>query len=519
MATLRCFIALILTALTFVSADWVDYERPAIYDKSFFYSLKVNGTYARTVSYDRYDYVHLSMTEGPATEMRVSLNSQAAITKWNISPNSLPIEATVSGNELIFPLKNVHYLMIKINDLKEFVVMIDPIETSVPDPNGDNVYNVLDYGADNAGGSKTTGIQAAMDAAAGSPGSTVYVPPGLYYIGNLMLRNNTSLYLAGGAVLRNTAVKSDYNVLFTKSDLGDGTWWIQTEFDSHNIRVFGRGVLDGNGHASVNASPKLIAHMLTPVGTRNFSLDGILIRDSSFWAVVPIQSRDVRITNLKILDRFDVVQNDGIDAVESTNVRVTRALAVANDDSFSAKTWPDDVGTTVPYPYPPQPQSDVVFEDCLAWTLCWGFKIGEGVFGDQTDIVFRDSTVYRAGVGMGLNHKYGTGTARNIQFRNIDVEGLTGGTPAGVGAWFAGFIQDVGNGTGPIQDVTVREMRVGALGTTGGKLVGQGEDALVDGVTFGGIYMLGSSQPAGTLEEMDISDYSRSTANIMVDNS
>jgi hypothetical protein len=35
-----------------------------------------------------------------------------------------------------------------------------------------------------------------------------------------------------------------------------------------------------------------------------------------------------------------MVQNDGIDVVESTNVITNRAIAIANDDSFSTKTWP-----------------------------------------------------------------------------------------------------------------------------------------------------------------------------------
>ncbi len=313
------------------------------------------------------------------------------------TPQRLPISATVSGKDLIFSIKQAHYLIIKINDEKEFVVMIDPTETDVPNPAGTGVYNVLNYNTDNTGAAITTGIQAAMDAAAQHPGSIVYVPAGLYLIGNLMLRNHTSLYLAGGSVLRFTGNPSDYTTLYTKSDLGPGTWWIQTEFDSTNIKVYGRGTIDGNGYNT--RKNKFMADLLVPVGTTNFKCDGVLVRDSSFWAVVPIQVEDALLTNIKILDRHDVTQDDGIDVVESQRVTVRRAIAVANDDSFSAKTWPYQVGTTVPYPYTPRPQNDVLFEDCLAWTDCYGYKIGQGVWGDpgQRDVPERRCLHRRCG--------------------------------------------------------------------------------------------------------------------------
>lgn len=501
---LRTVTVLALTAFSFALGEWVDYDRPSIYEKSAHYSLKVNGTYAKTVSYAGYDYVHLSMDEGPRTEFRIAATSGTKITSPPvISPKQLPIEYEIKDNELIFSLKKAHYLIVKINDMKEFVIMIDPMEVDVPKSKGTGIFNVLDYGADNSGKGITNGIQKAMDAAAKRPGSIVYVPAGLYLIGNLKLLDRTALYLAGGSVLRFTAKKEDYNILFRKSDLGDGTWWIQTEFNSTGIKVYGRGTIDGNGYNSVHANPSIIADALVPVGTTNFKADGILVRDSSFWAVTPIQVKDVTITNIKILDRLDVVQNDGIDVVESTNVRIKRAIAIGNDDSFSTKTWPDDVGTTVPYPYPPQPLHDVVFDDCLAWTRCYGFKVGQGVFGDQDGVTFKNGVVYHAGVGLGIDHKFGTGTAKNINFENMDLERLSG-EPGGTGTWLAVFVESVGNGTGPIKDTIVRNVRARSLGKYHGKLAGFDASSYVDGVTFSDIYILANKTAATTLEQMDI---------------
>ncbi len=249
------------------------------------------------------------MDEGHPTEFRIAVTDQPSITSYSITPRQLPISAVVDGNELVFSLKDAHYLIVKLNNEKEFVVMIDPTETDVPSASGSGIYNVLDYGADKTGGSVTKGIQSALDAAAQHPGSIVYVPQGLYLIGNLLLRNQTALYLAGGSVLRFTGNASDYTTLYTKSDLGPGTWWIQTEFNSTNIKVYGRGTIDGNGYNT--RQNKFMADLLVPVGTTNFRCDGVLVRDSSFWAVTPIQVEDALLTNIKILDRHDVTQDDG----------------------------------------------------------------------------------------------------------------------------------------------------------------------------------------------------------------
>ncbi|RYP28447.1 hypothetical protein DL767_007208 [Monosporascus sp. MG133] len=106
----------------------------------------------------------------------------------------------------------------------------------------------------------------------------------------------------------------------------------------------------------------------------------------SFWAVTPIQAEEATFTNLKILNRFDMTQDDGVDVVESTK--------------------------------------DVFFDDCLAWTDCYGYKVGQDVWEDQDTVTFQNSVVYSAAGGMGIDHKFGTATASHITFRNMDIEGL-----------------------------------------------------------------------------------------------
>jgi|UniRef100_A0A8H7N057 polygalacturonase len=485
-----------------VAAGAVSYPRPDIYSKSAHFSLKVNGEQMYTVSYDRYDYVHLSMDTGSPTEFRIKAMTESKINTYRITPMNLPIKAKVEGQELVFSLKQAHYLIVKINDRKEFVIMIDPKETDVPKERGDGIFNVLDYKADNTGKTLNAGIQSAMDAAGKKPGSIVYVPPGLYQMGNLVLRNRTSLYLAGGATLRFTGNAKDYKKYFKKGDLFDATWWISTEFDSQDIKIYGRGTIDGNGKNT--RDNKYMAKLVVPAGTKNFRFDGPLVRDGSFWAVTPIQVTGCYLTNIKILDRFDVTQNDGIDVIESTRVTVRRAIAIANDDSFSTKTWLEDYGQTVPYPYRPRELRDVTFDDCLAWTYCYGYKVGQGVHELQENVVFKNSVVYKAGVGLGIHHLFGTAAANKVTFENIDIEDLAG-SPGGRATWLAIWIREgLKRGVGPITNTVIKNIKARKQGGKNGFLSGWNSTVKVSGVTFSDVYMNGASKPATTLKEMNL---------------
>ncbi|PVI00788.1 glycoside hydrolase family 28 protein [Periconia macrospinosa] len=500
---LKRFLFFAAVVLSVASAEWVGYDRPSVYSKSSQYTVKVNGTAAKTVDFidGGYDYVQLSMTEGFPTEFRIGIASGVKVSESIVSPRQLPIKSRVEKNELVFSVEKVHYLIIKLNDLKEIVIMMDRMESDAPPSKGAGIFNVLDHGADNSGKDVTKGVQDALDAAGKEPGSTVYVPKGLYLVGNLVIPSQTSLYLAGGSVLRMTGKKTDYKVLYKKSDLGDGTWWISTAIDSKDIKIYGRGTIDGNAQPLIK--DKLIASLVVPVGTTNFKMDGVLVRDSSFWAVIPTQMKDGKLTNIKILDSIYGKQNDGIDVVESSNVKVWRAIAVANDDSFSTKTWLEKEGTTVPYPYKPQPLRDVSFDECFAWTRCYGYKVGQGVYSDQDNVIFKNSVVYYAGVGIGIHHKFGNATARNISFVNIDIEKL-GGEPGGTGTWLALFVQDVKKGVGPVKDILVKNIKARALGKYQGKIAGVDENSYVDGVTLSNVYMLENKTAAKSLDEMNI---------------
>ncbi len=478
------------------------YPVPAVYAISTTYTLTINGVAIPVVSYTGdYDYATCSLSNGRAA-ITVTALTQSSISSYGISPQKLTLSGTTQGNQLIFAVTNHQYLIVQINSLKRLIIAADPPETAVPPSSGDGVFNVLTspYNADNTGSTKTSAaIQAAINDASAYGNSNgqgiVYVPSGLYSCGNLKLKENMALYLQGGAVIRGTGNPADYITNTTYGPLATGTWLIYITNGS-NTKIYGRGMVDAQGGYMVNTE-KFAVNTLMPINCTNFTADGITFRDAGGWTIIPCLAANVILDNLKIFNQFSVGNDDGIDANCSQNVMVTNVLAIGLDDTFSTKTY-----TTIPWTGYNMVNSNIVFNGCLAWTICYGFKVGQGVDQLQTEITFENGVVYDCAGAIGIDHKYGTFPVNNVTFDTIDVENISQ-VNAGHGAWAVFLVENAsGDGGGPVSNLWVGNITVRNAGTTGGFIQGYSSFASVDNVTFDNIYMPGSSIPASTLYQM-----------------
>ncbi|MDF2936405.1 MAG: coagulation factor 5/8 type domain protein [Paenibacillaceae bacterium] len=505
------------------------YAQPSKYAAFTNYRVTANGVEVPVVkAFSDYDYAHFSASEGPITYEVTILNTDK-VHEYSISPKKLGIKAdSVVGTKLTFTTQKDEYLIVMMNGrATRLVIAADPAETDMPQASGAGIFNVSDapYSIAPNGGKtgvpeRTAALQQAIDDASaygtaqgnGAQG-IVYVPAGEYYVGNLVLKSNTALYLQPGAALIGTGKTADYTEHWFKDSMGrPATWWISTAFDSDNIKIYGRGTIDGNGQAlhddkSTN-NKGMINNLVVPIATSNFKMDGVIIRESAAWAVMPVRSNDLEFTNLKMFNSLGMGENDGIDIVESQNAVIRNSIGIALDDPYSTKAWKEDTDIAsgrVPWPGSPEPVRNVLFEDAISWTKCYGYKIGQGVMQNQEDIVFRDGVVYKAAVGFAIHHKYGTGTINNVVFENMDIEDIDGKNEDN-SAWMTMFTVDSGgNGVGPVNGVTVKNITVRDVGDSFSKLKGQ-EGAEYTGLTFENVYMPGKTAPAQTLAEMNFLD-------------
>ena len=449
-----------------MSADpwWVQsYPLPPIYPTSDDFAVTVNGQEVPVTAFApepgsgvEYHYAHFSF-RGTAT---VEITTQAPITSQAVSPLAFEIPAQVSGNRLTFALNRSRYLIVKIDDLKELVIAADPAESDAPAAYGSGIFNVVtDFGADPTGEDLATkAVQAAIDAAYAAGRGVVYVPAGVFAIGSIVLRSRVHLYLAGGSVLRATADPADYVMKFRHDSLSmDGTWLISTEPGSSDITISGRGTIDGQG-ARMRKDSSYLNHLLVPVGTRGFTVDGVIGRDSGSWAFLPSRCSDVRITNYKGFQSQLQYENDALDINECQDVTVRHTIAICEDDPYSTKAWAEDANIALSWPHPRQPVERVLFDDVVAWTHCAAFKVGNGHYSHQRGITYRNGYVYNATRAIAIDPCYGTEPCTDILYEDIDIESLD--HDRGNQNWLLINTRERGLGIGPVSGVRINRINI-----------------------------------------------------------
>ncbi len=446
-------------------------------------------------------------------EIAVTVNEE--IRTFTVSPLGKGIEAKAEGNTLRFTIDKSVYMIVKINGIKELVIVADDAETDVPPSSGDGIYNLAtDYGADPTGELLATEqIQKAIDDAHAAGGGTVYVPDGLYsFDRGICLKSNVNLYLTGGAVLRSVATPDNYETRCHKNSLKmDVTWLFYTEEGASNIKLYGRGMLDGNGFA-MRQDHQYLATILMPLGCSDFTVDGLTLLDGNFWSMIPTRSNSIHVLNVKHINENNLLhENDAIDICECQDVLVKHSLAISEDDTYSTKTWGTGTDIAVQWYGEPEENNNIVFDDCFGWSHCGTYKVGDGNYQPQRNITFKNSYSYKSMSALKLTHGHGTSYAENITFENMDIEGF-GGRWESTQKWLDFYhLTD-----GDVRNVTVRNINVRQTGKTPSTLKGRNATYFYDGVILENIYINGSDTPATTLKAMNITDVNPYVKNLQI---
>src|SRR5438552_2801296 len=252
------------------------------------YSLKANGKSVPVIEFDgKYDYAVLSASG--ACNLNVTRLDGKTIEHCSISPLKLKLDGRITNATLSFSISEPRYLIVDIDNLRKLVIAIDRPETDKPAATGAGIFNVKDFGGD---------VQRAAKEAAKS-GGIVYVPDGLHTLPELELSSNVSLYLEPNAILRCDGKRDDFKVRYHKKSRGrDGTWFIYTTPGASNVRIFGRGTIDGNGRQIVKET-NIMTDLVVPVNCTDFVLDGPVLRDSGLWGVILAGCQNATIRNTK----------------------------------------------------------------------------------------------------------------------------------------------------------------------------------------------------------------------------
>lgn len=377
-------------------------------------SVTVNGVPVDTVGTTMgVGYAHFAF----AGKVKVKITASEPIRQVDLSPHRLKVPVIVEGRTLSFELTEPRKLHLRINGLARFFLFADPPETGAPRAGQPDVYLLTDLGVkSDADLNQTAALQRAIDEVAAKKG-VLLVPPGIYRSGRLLLRSNLSLYLSPGAVIKGTGRLEDY----------PRAQQVHLE-DTENVRIFGRGVIDGHGltlrRNAGNVMPSR-ARLITTLRSRHFAMDDVILREAGVWCVHPVESSDLRFSNLKIIsqtraewdgpsENWEGSNTDGFDPDNSSRVLIENCFISCDDDGIAVKLRN---GTR-------RDMGDIVFRRNVVWTMCSALKIGTEITGHAVrNVVFEDNDIVNADVGIAVWCWRG-GTVDGAQWINNHFEAI-----------------------------------------------------------------------------------------------
>lgn len=369
-----------------------------------------------------------------------------------VLPSSWGIEPTVSDGHVTFTITEPGQYTVVYNDNvnKATHIFANPIETDVPDPNDPNVY---------------------------------YIGPGEWTMDAIVLEDNQTLYLAGGAVL--------HSVISVK--------------DAENVRICGRGIIDGSDYAAWNQSGSYARVPIDLDHAKNVTVEGITLINSNCWNFNSYSSSHVTIDNVKIISGRQ--NGDGFTFQSCTDHVVTNCFARTWDDSLVLKNYS---GST----------SDITFRDIQIWTdlaqsMEIGYETDKGMTLDPeiSNVLFENITVlYNFHKPVISIHNSDDAYVHDITYRNIVVENaFMQGDNGNNKELIEMTLQNSGWSTvtdefGSIDNVLIDGLTV--INTLDGKIPasrfsGQGPENRITNVTIRNVTILG--QPITDLDALNAS--------------
>ena len=256
-------------------------------------------------------------------------------------------------------------------------------------------------------------INAAISACTQAGGGIVYLSPGTYRCGTVMLKSNVTLYLEAGATILGSVELNDYTREPGPPLMKDtGQLHLIFAKDAVNVTLCGAGRIDGQGRLywrpaghpplppqnawagvlSVGwTKGRLPSPMLEFVNCKWLRIEDIRIEDAPGWTMRPINCEQVFIRGISIKNPTYGPNTDGMDITGCTNVFVSDCSIDTGDDAICVKS-------ENPYGSDPLVTKNIVVTNCVLTTCCNGFKLGTASQGGFENITFSNSVIYNNAV-------------------------------------------------------------------------------------------------------------------------
>ncbi len=335
----------------------------------------------------------------------VTVTVPQAVSAAKILPASAGISPVIRGRSVSFTVTSPRNLTVEINGewVKSLHLFANPPEPDVPRHDDPNV---------------------------------IYFGPGIHEVSRLVVGDNKTVYVAGGAVVR--AVIAPDEKFSVSGYSGQRTYAPSIELRGRNITLRGRGIIDAGGCTTH-------ARNLVSVRGSDIALEGVILRDASTWTIPVRQCDRVSIRNVKLLGYR--ANSDGIDICNSRDVTVEGCFIRTLDDLIVVKS---DKG-----------QGEVkriVAKGCVLWNqVAHALSVGAELRENVDDVLFSDCDVIHDQGREWSLRVFHCDAARvsNVRFENIRIEEAR----KCISMWIGHAVWSRDPEPGHIQGVTFKDIR------------------------------------------------------------
>lgn len=251
-----------------------------------------------------------------------------AIGSYSIHPLRKKIAGRKNGKKLSFEISQPTNLMVKIDDHPPLLIFVTPKETDIPNPEDKNV---------------------------------LYFGPGTHDVGRLRLKSNQTVYIEQGARVYGTL---------------EG-------YEVKNVKIMGRGILDGSKHTSWDQRIFGIYFERS----ENITIEGIGIRENYWWVTEFLLCKNVNISHINLFSFYR--NNGGLMMDGCRNFTAKNSFILTNDDCICPHAL-NAAGNGEPL------SKDYLFENLVLYNV-------------------------HSGNGIRIGASFETEKVQNWTFKNIDV--------------------------------------------------------------------------------------------------
>ena len=312
--------------------------------------------------FDITGFASFDMKKGP---VKVAVSVEEQIYTAKILPTSFGIIPKIKDKTVSFEVTKPQHITVEINGdhIRSLHLFVNPEETDIPDPNDPNV---------------------------------IYFGPGIHEITSVQVRDNQTVYIAGGAIVRGVLGENEQTRRQASFVLR-----------GKNITFRGRGIFD-QGRV-----PRMQGRQTMSVTVDGFKLEGVVLCNSSLWTVSLRDCNNVHIDNMKLFGHR--ANSDGIDINSSYDVLVENCFLRTWDDLVVVKTLR---GSN-------QDAGRIHVRKCVLYNeIAHALSIGAELTRKVEDVLFEDCDIIGDHGREWTLRIYHTDKAliKNVRFENIRIE-------------------------------------------------------------------------------------------------